>query len=329
MRLYEAVSYLGRNHLAASAGCHCFCRLCHCNCVIVHCAGHRNPCRSHKRKESRQLSRKDTCVLLLGGIGILCILYGYFIEPYWLSIETVRLTSSKIHSGKRPVRIVQISDLHCDPKPRLEEKLPAVIAAQKPDIIVFTGDAVNAPAGLPVFRKCLTSLAKIAPTYVVKGNWDAWYFKDLDRFGNTGAIELDSEPIKLSVANNNIWLAGQPVGTTKTVSDVMRNVPEDAFRIFLFHYPECMEEMTRNKIDLYLAGHTHGGQVALPFYGALITLSATGKRYEAGLYQLNQTHLYVNRGIGMEGGSAPRVRFCARPEVTVIEIFGNGSEVPH
>ena len=73
-------------------------------------------------------------------------------------------------------------------------------------------------------------------------------------------------------------------------------------------------------VDLHLAGHTHGGQVALPFYGAVITLSKYGKRYERGLYREEGTWLYVNRGIGLEGRFAPRVRFFARPEVTLIEI---------
>lgn len=67
-------------------------------------------------------------------------------------------------------------------------------------------------------------------------------------------------------------------------------------------------------------GTPTGGQVALPFYGALVTLSRFGKRYEAGLYRVHDTWLYVNRGLGMEGGWAPRVRFCARPEITVIEL---------
>ena len=60
--------------------------------------------------------------------------------------------------------------------------------------------------------------------------------------------------------------------------------------------------------------------MALPWYGAIVTLSKYGKQYEAGLYSIGTTHLYVNRGIGMEGGIAPRVRFFARPEITVVEL---------
>ena len=81
-----------------------------------------------------------------------------------------------------------------------------------------------------------------------------------------------------------------------------------------------MPEVASEHMDLYCAGHTHGGQVALPLYGALITLSKYGKRYEAGLYHEKDTWLYVNRGIGMDGGFAPRVRFWSVPELTVIDI---------
>jgi predicted MPP superfamily phosphohydrolase len=80
-----------------------------------------------------------------------------------------------------------------------------------------------------------------------------------------------------------------------------------------------IQEVAERSVDLYCAGHTHGGQIAVPSYGALVTLSRFGKRYEAGLYREKSTTLYVNRGIGMEGG-VPRVRFWSRPELTVIDL---------
>jgi predicted MPP superfamily phosphohydrolase len=81
-----------------------------------------------------------------------------------------------------------------------------------------------------------------------------------------------------------------------------------------------VEDAVEGGTDLYCAGHTHGGQIALPFYGALITFSQFDKRFEAGLYDYKGMALYVNRGIGMEGGMAPRVRFGSRPEITVIDV---------
>ncbi|MFL6207408.1 MAG: metallophosphoesterase [Pyrinomonadaceae bacterium] len=269
-------------------------------------------------------------VFTLAGLGLLCFAYGYFVEPYWPEVAHVRIESAKLPQGTRPIRLVHISDLHSDPQPRLETRLPDIIAAEHPDLIVFTGDAINSPEGLPVFKQCLTRLAQIAPTYAVQGNWDAWNWLDLDRFAGTGARELKSEAVKLDVAGTSIWIAGMPVsgdwisGETPSArrqfDRTLGAIPPDAFSVFLYHYPDEIEPVAARKVDLYCAGHTHGGQVALPLYGALITLSRFGKKYEAGLYHVGQTWLYVNRGLGMEGGPVPRVRFCARPEVTVIEI---------
>ncbi len=83
-------------------------------------------------------------------------------------------------------------------------------------------------------------------------------------------------------------------------------MPEGAPVVFLYHTPdEILDIAATNRVDLYCAGHTHGGQVALPLYGALVTFSKFGKRYESGLYREGQTSLYVNRGLGMEGGLGP------------------------
>ncbi len=278
--------------------------------------------RSAKKTKTTVTGREKT-VLAFGTIGFLCVLYGWLIEPYWLSIENVRLESTKLHRGQS-VRIAHISDLHCDPEKRLEDRLPKAISEQHPDLIVFTGDAINSPEGLQNFRECLKEIATVAPTFVVKGNWDSWYFKDLDRFGGTGAKELTAQASPLRVRGSTIWIGGLPVGSKTSIKDAMAPAPASDYRVFLFHYPDLIDEMRRNKIDLYLAGHTHGGQVALPFYGALITLAATGKKYESGLHSLGDTYIYTNRGIGMEGGKAPRVRFCARPELTIIDVQGIG-----
>jgi predicted MPP superfamily phosphohydrolase len=262
-------------------------------------------------------------ILSLSAIGIMCIAYGYFVEPYWLSVSHIKITSSKLPPGSKPVRIVHISDLHSDPRPRLEGRLAQAIAAEHPDIIVFTGDSINVPAGLPVFRNCLTEVAKIAPTFAVKGNWDAWYWRNLELFAGTGAHELNGTSAMVNVNGLPIWIVGVGVENEKSLEQAVASAPPDAFKIFLYHYPDLIKEAAALKVDLYCAGHTHGGQVALPLYGALITFSKYGKRYESGLYREGETWMYVNRGIGMEGGSAPRVRFWARPEVTVIEVSGN------
>ena len=262
-------------------------------------------------------------VLSLAVLGIFCFAYGYFVEPYWLSVRNIEIKSEKLKKNSQPIRVVHISDIHSDGKARLEEKLPQAIAEQKPDLIVFSGDSINSPEDLPVFRKCLTEIAKIAPTYVVRGNWDAWYWSKENLFGETGAKELSADSERIEIRGTPIWIAGVPVGKESEISEVLSSIPKDEFSIFVYHYPDEIENVSKQNIDLYCAGHTHGGQIALPFYGALVTLSKFGKKYESGTYKVGETTLNVNRGIGMEGGNAPRVRFWARPEISVIDIVPN------
>jgi len=259
-------------------------------------------------------------LFVLAALGLLGMAYGRFVEPYWLEVRHVRITSLRLPKGARPVRIVHVSDLHSDPTPRLEERLPDVVAAERPDLVVFTGDAINSLEGLPLFQRCLRSLAGIAPTFAVTGNWDARFSPEVDRFAGTGARELKGEAVKVDVAGSPVWVAGAPARDDSRIDRALSAVPPGAFTVLLYHYPEEIEAVaSRGTVDLMCAGHIHGGQVALPFYGALVTLSRTGKRYESGLYRVGGTWLHVSRGVGMEGGEAPRVRFCARPEVTVIE----------
>lgn len=269
-----------------------------------------------------QRSRRDVLVTRavfgLAGAGVLCIAYARVIEPYWLDVAHVR-TESKRWRGE-PLRIVHLSDLHCDPVARLEERLPDAARAARPDVIVFTGDALNSPDGLPVFRRLMRELSAIAPTVAVRGNWDVWYWSKLELFDGTDAREVANSAVVLSVRGQQVWIGGLTVGREAALPALMASAPSDALRVLLHHYPDEVLNAAGEGADLYLAGHTHGGQVALPFYGALATLSRFGKRFESGLYRIGDMSAYVSRGVGMEGGAAPRVRFFARPELAVLEV---------
>lgn len=258
--------------------------------------------------------------LAIGLIGSLCVLYGRFIEPHRVQVSHVTVQSEKIKPGLPPLRIIHISDLHSEPEPLLEERLPALIAAEKPDLIVFTGDSVNSPAGVPVFRRLMVSLAAVAPTYAVRGNWDIWPEAKSLLFAGTGVTELDAQAVPLQVKGHRLLLVGTPTSDRKGGVTMVDAADHSRLLVFLFHDPAFIYPMADRNVDMFLTGHTHGGQVALPFYGAIITLTYHGKRFEAGLYRVRNTWLYVNRGIGMEGSFAPRVRFWARPEITVIDV---------
>lgn len=264
-------------------------------------------------------------LLAAGGIGVLCIAWGRFVEPYWPEVTRTRFESPLVAPGARPVRIVHLSDFHCEGTVRLEERLPALVAAERPDAIVFTGDCINGPAGLPVLRRLLGELSRIAPLYVVGGNWDAWYFTRLDRFGLTGARVLDGRSERLVAGTTPVRFAGVSFGHESGIGDALRDIPPTELCVFLYHAPDLALDLPERGVDLLLCGHTHGGQIRLPFYGALLTLSRHGKRFEAGPYAVDGMSMYVTRGVGMEGHAMPRVRFLCRPEIAVLEIGPPGS----
>jgi hypothetical protein len=161
-------------------------------------------------------------------------------------------------------------------------------------------------------------LAAVAPTFAVRGNWDGLFHADL--FGGTGVRELKGGSAELTVRGARFWIGGVPVGSPVTPDRLLAAAPAGAVRVLLVHWPDEVEAVRPGSCDLCCAGHTHGGQVALPFYGALLKFPAEGPYYERGLYQVKGTPLVVTRGIGMEGGGVIRVRFCARPEVSIIDL---------
>jgi predicted MPP superfamily phosphohydrolase len=261
-------------------------------------------------------ARYTAVVPVLALVGVICLLYGRFVEPYWLEIKHVSIPSKRIRPGTS-LRIVHFSDLHSGAGPRLEARLPELIAAQKPDVIVFTGDAVVNARGLPLAHGLFAALSSIAPVYAVRGNHDH-PFKD-KVFAVNGVHDLERDVAELEVRGNRVYILGAADRSDDALPALVRSTPEDGFHILLYHRPDEIERIAAlGGIDLYCAGHTHGGQVALPWYGAIITLTKLGKKYESGLYRVGDTYLYINRGLGMD---RPRVRFLARPEITVLDIL--------
>lgn len=283
-----------------------------------------------RKKPALYLLKKPFSIILhiLAGIGILCFLYGYFIEPYWIDIQYIDIKTDKLDHTS--FRVVQISDTHCDPKIRLESRLPEIISALNPDIIVFTGDTINHPIALKNFQEMMYKMNAPLGKFAVQGNWDVDYWNNLDLFKDTGFEELVLNQKRILKEDESIVLSGLRFDNGKISFRVVGKLDENDFNLFLYHNTDLIDYFDTIPIDLYLCGHTHGGQIALPFYGALTTLSRHGKKFESGLYKSGSIYLYVNRGIGMEGGRSPRIRFCARPEITVFDISPNKSlaEVP-
>jgi len=277
----------------------------------------------HKRR-TRILLKKPILVLhFLALLGIICFLYGHFVELYRIQVTTIPIRTDKL--SQTTFRIVQISDLHCDKKMRNEKRLIEMINHLQPDVIVFTGDALNTAAALPTFKETFKNLNASLAKLAVRGNFETRSRNDLDLYSGTGFELLNAKTVPITKNGQTIYISGLSCDNPSAFKALFRPVPKENFSVFLYHFSDLIESVGDLNLDLYLCGHTHGGQVALPLYGAVITLSKFRKKYEAGMYTVGGTVLYVNRGIGIEPLPAPQVRFCARPEITVFDIMPEAS----
>ncbi len=259
---------------------------------------------------------------------------GLYIEPFDIQTTELHLAGPSEASGK-PLRIVHLTDLHIERITRRELDLIERVKALQPDLILLTGDYANVDylddaRTLRDTRWVLAQLSAPYGVYAVIGSVDGPHVME-KVFTGLPITVLEDQVHRLQIGGQEIDLVGVsnfgPTRDGQILSALMEQVPRPAYSILLYHTPDLIEVADRLQIDLYLAGHTHGGQVRLPVWGAIITMSAFGKQYESGLYRLNSTTLYVSRGIGLEGLSMPRARFLCPPELVVIDLGSAGLPV--
>jgi predicted MPP superfamily phosphohydrolase len=261
------------------------------------------------------------------------MVYGMLIEPFRLQVTCLEIPSDKVSNPGSPLRIVQLSDLHVERLTRRDRALPDLVAGLAPDLIVLTGDYLNTsynedPKALEDLRVLLSQLHAPAGIYAIWGTIEV----DLPELlrpvlEELGIVVLQDKAIEVLVDGTSLWLMGPScsrdlVADGKMLRKLLADAPLGAFTLLLYHTPDLMPQASTLGVDLYLAGHTHGGQWRLPGLGALLTSSHYWKRYESGHYREGDTHLYVSRGLGMEGFGTPRARFFCSPEVVEILLTG-------
>jgi uncharacterized protein len=242
--------------------------------------------------------------------------YGRWIEPRWVAVRELHLGEPA--AGVEPVRIAVISDLHAESWRRPWAGLAEKVNALRPDLVLFLGDTLNHPNALPVVHRALGAMHAPHGKLAVRGNWDVWYWARLDLLGRTGFEWLRGER-RLRIRGQDLRLVGMPYRDADGVREAERLLaePGPGWQLFIYHTPDLIERVPPTT-DLYLAGHTHGGQISIPFFGALVTLSRYGKRFERGLYQVGSTRLYVHPGIGVE--PIIPLRLGVRPEVLLVVL---------
>lgn len=255
---------------------------------------------------------------------ILALGWAYAVEPYWVEYRDLEVGIPDLPAAWEGLRIAHVSDFHLgfSPGPGFMRRVLDEVKARKPDLIAHTGDFFSGQStGVPKGAELLAGLQADLGVYGVLGNHD--YFADTDallgvldaarvRLLRNGALPLERD-------GSRLWVAG--VDDLSTGHDdleaTLREVPPGEPTLLLSHSPDLIEEASDRAVSLMLSGHTHGGQVCLPFLGPVFCFSRFYKRYASGRFQVGPTTLYVNRGLG---NALLPFRFLCRPEVTFFTL---------
>jgi predicted MPP superfamily phosphohydrolase len=247
-------------------------------------------------------------------------------ERFSLRVNRRRLRVPGLPAPLEGLKIALLSDFHagwCTPW-NLATRAAALATAEKPDLTFLLGDYISDPVasvGAPL-RKVLAAMRAQHGVWAVLGNHDWMYGRHrpvLAGLAATGATLLRNSARRLSIRGEDLWLAGldDPVTERDNFEAALRHVPAGALTFLLTHTPDVIYQAAQLGLRAVFAGHTHGGQVCIPFYGPPIVPSKFGKRFAAGAFNVNGTSLYVTRGIG---SVPPLVRFNCPPEVSILTL---------
>jgi hypothetical protein len=278
-------------------------------------------------QHNRLFTPNHKTLSLLGGIALAAgsILYATKIEPGWLEVSTISVILPRLHPVFENYRIVQISDIHMGTwidRQRLDEVVQS-INTLCPDLIVITGDFVTDLSHTIVadLYSCLSKLRSKDGIFAVLGNHDYWSNPKTIRqiLEISGVIELPNKVYSIKRGDEFLHIVGvDDYWENKArITDVISEFRVNEASILLAHEPDYAEISSKtNRFDLQLSGHTHGGQINLPKVGPIV-LPKYGRRYPAGLYQIDKMLLYTNRGLGT---GHPKIRFNCRPEIALLTL---------
>lgn len=267
----------------------------------------------------------DAIILLLGGL----IFWGFLIEPGRLVVREQAIKMDNWPRELNGLRIAVISDIHVDNWFITDKKLRAIVERTnqlQPDLILIPGDYMSGNGWVKrtvepeVFGPVLKDLRARYGVYAVLGNHDWWHDGVKVRRGleANGIKVLENEVVLIDIQGTSIWLAGLADLWTRLqkVDETIDKIPQGVPIIALTHNPDIFPKLPQ-RVQLLVAGHTHGGQVRFPLIGTVVQSSDFGEKYERGYVFENNHHLFVSTGIGT---SIMPVRFGVPPEIVLLTL---------
>jgi predicted MPP superfamily phosphohydrolase len=256
-------------------------------------------------------------------------LYATQVEPFWLDLHEFALPVVGLPKAFEGFRIAHLSDLHMGDHLPLAylQKTVARLNLARPNVVMLTGDVLHeSPDWIDRAAELLGSIK--SPVIVSLGNHDYTAFDDIpnfrtelalalvDRLTRAGctvlrnhALSLEQHGEKLTVVGlDDLWSGRFNPATAHASAATLGKAP----LIVMSHNPDTIQHLLPFAPMLILCGHTHGGQVRIPGWGAIL-LPVTNRHFDRGLFTLGATRVYVSRGVGY----LRRIRFCCRPELPI------------
>jgi len=289
----------------------------------------RPPLQMERGRTPRWPKRIKIILLSLPLIAVLLLCWATFIEPGRLVVRHESIQIANWPTQMSGLKIAVLSDIHAGGWAIDEQKLKLIVQRTnelQPDLILIAGDYISGEGWMKhrmrpeVFAAILKDFHAPLGVYSVLGNHDWWWDGRSVRRGleANGIKVLEDEVVQLNVKGGSLWLVGLADLWTRPqhIAETLAKVPEGEQVIALTHNPDIFPKLPP-RVQLLIAGHTHGGQVRFPIIGTVIQPSDYGQKYVRGHVVENGHHLFVTTGIGT---SILPVRFCVPPEIVLLTM---------
>lgn len=251
-------------------------------------------------------------------------MWGVFVRRRWVRTRELDVIIPGLPAAFDGYRVAQLSDLHLGglTPPKWGETWARLSNAAAPDLVAVTGDLVSSGTDFHHdIARVIGSLKAADGVFVSMGNHD--YFGDgeplVTLLRERGAVVLRNEGRNVTRNGATLFVAGVDDTWTRR-ADLLRTLADRgpaACTLLLAHDPELFPLAARHGVSLVLSGHTHGGQVALPFFPKLLGLGKLAHRFHLGLYREGDSSLYVHPGLGTTG---PPIRVGVAPEIAILTL---------
>ncbi len=274
-------------------------------------------------KKDKKKKRNILIYILL--VISLLVLYSRYIEPYNLKLKEYKIESKNIPDSFDGLKIIHFSDVHYGRTVDLKylNKIVNLINKQKPDLVFFTGDFIDKDIKLKKeeLEEVKNTLSKIESTlgnFAVSGNHDIKSLSDFKTILDGNFTILNNEERLIYFKDTTpISIVGlSDMSNTKVNYEVFEK-ENPYYRIVLAHEPDELKNIKKYSLNIMLSGHSHNGQIRIPFIGPIITPIGS-KTYYDEFYNVDGINLYVSNGIGT---STINFRFLSQPSINFFRVY--------